>query len=265
MPETMHPASLRVGLMHAPPVAGDMAANWATFERLAEDGANHGVDLCMSPECFLDGYAVSHAHWERDRLMEAGRETARVYLPRLRDLARRLGIMLLFGATYTDRTKCLNSAFLVERDGTVIGRYDKTHLLDHDLRFDAGNALPVFETRLGTLGIMICADRRWPETARTLRVKGARVILNPTYGMHGAKNTWWMCTRSYENECWICFAHPLQSLVTSPHGDVHAEANTDKPGVLVTDLNLRGMPTTMFEARRPELYAAIAWRKHMGR
>lgn len=53
--------------------------------------------------------------------------------------------------------------------------------------------------------------------------------------------------------------------MTSPHGDVHAEANTDKPGVLVTDLNLRGMPTTMFDARRPELYAAIAWRKHMGR
>ena len=167
------PDKIRVALVHAPPVAGDLAANWATFERLARQAAAERADLCMSPECFLDGYAVQQANWDRDRLLEAGRVAASQYLPAAKDLARELGIMLLLGMTYTAGTKCRNSAFLIGSDGREIGRYDKTHLLDHDLRFDPGMGLPVFQTRFGTVGIMICADRRWPETARVLRVQGA--------------------------------------------------------------------------------------------
>jgi predicted amidohydrolase len=248
---------IRVAMIHAKPIAGDLAANWKTFERLVRQAAAEKADLCVSPECFLDGYAVSHAKWNRQQLLAAGREAAKQYLPRLKALAREREIMLLFGTTYTAGKECFNSAFLVDRDGALIGRYDKTHLLDHDLRFDAGKGIPVFRTRFGIVGIMICADRRWPEVARTLRVQGARIILNPTYGMRHLANEWWMRTRSYENECWICFVHPTLSLVTDPHGNVHARQSSTAPGLLIADIDLRAMPTKMFDARRPELYRPL--------
>jgi len=249
---------IRVALIHAPPVVGDLAANWTTFERLARQAASQRADLCMSPECFLDGYAVQHANWDRNRLLEAGRTAARQYLPTAKDLAKELGIMLLVGMTYTAGPRCWNSAFLIGGDGTQIGRYDKTHLLDHDLRYDPGMDLPVFQTPFGPMGIMICADRRWPEAARVLRVRGARVILTPTYGMRHQKNEWWMRTRSYENECYICFAHPMQSFVANPKGDIQARRDSRQPGVLLAELDLSNMPTKMLDARRPELYGPLA-------
>jgi len=257
--ETVEPREdrIRVAMIHARPVAGDLAANWETFERLARRAAKQEADLCISPECFLDGYAVAHAKWTRKQLLAGGRKAAAEYLPRLKALAGELKIMLLFGTTYTAGRECFNSAFLVERSGEVIGRYDKTHLLSHDTRFDAGKAIPVFQTRFGTVGIMICADRRWPEVARTLRVQGARLILNPTYGMRHLANEWWMRTRSYENECYICFVHPTLSLVTDPRGNILAKKSSQSPGLLVVDIDLTRLPTEMLKARRPELYGPL--------
>ena len=240
------------------PAAGDLAANWRTFERFARLAKKRRADVCISPECFLDGYAVAHANWSRGQLLAGGRLAAREYLPRLKGLARELEMMLLLGTTYTSGKRCYNSAFLIGPDGRAIGRYDKTHLMSHDLRFDGGRRLPVFQTPFGKIGIMICADRRWPETARVLRVQGAQLILNPTYGMRHLANEWWMRTRSYENECYICFVHPTLSLVTDPSGGIHAKCSRRRPGLLVTDIDLSNLPTGMFDARRPELYGPIA-------
>jgi len=251
--------NLRIALVRAVPAAGDLAANWATFERLARRAAGRGAELCMSPECFLDGYAVAHAGWTRRRLLAAGREASREYLPRLRRLACELHVALLLGTTYTRGRRCTNAAFLVGPDGRHLGRYDKTHLLRHDLAFDPGRRLEAFETAWGPVGVMICADRRWPEVPRVLRVRGARVILNPTYGMRHLANEWWMRTRSYENQCWVCFCHPTVSLVTNPRGDIHAK-RTGRAGLLVTDLDLSAVGSTMLAARRPELYGALTRR-----
>jgi predicted amidohydrolase len=251
-----------VAFMRGQPAAGDMEANWRTFERLARRAAARDADLALSPECFLDGYAVVHARWSRRQLVAAGRRTTREFLPRLRRLAAELRLTLLLGATMTRGAGCYNSALLAGADGRLIGIYDKTHLLDHDLRYDPGRRLPVFETPFGPVGIMICADRRWPETARCLRVQGARLILNPTYGMHHRANAWWMRTRSYENECYICFAHPRLSLVTGPESEVCARRSGSKPGVLLTTLDPGRLPTRMFDARRPDLYRAIVRRSH---
>jgi len=75
-----------------------------------------------------------------------------------------------------------NSAVLVAPDG-VVGAYRKIHLgipLETD-RFTPGDSLPVFETRLGPIGISICYDfYNNPELSRILALKGARILVNPT-------------------------------------------------------------------------------------
>jgi N-carbamoylputrescine amidase len=141
--------------------------------------------------------------------------------------------------------------------------YHKTHLQTHDLQYAAGQSLPVWPTAWGKVGIMICADRRWPETARTLRLQGARLILNPTYGFHNDLNEAMMRTRAYENQCFIAFAHPQQSLVTDPSGRVIAKENAaaseqSVPRVLICDIDLsQAKDDNHLRDRRPEIYRAI--------
>jgi len=67
-------------------------------------------------------------------------------------------------------------------------------------------------------------------------------------------NEWWMRTRSYENELYICFAHPNVSLVTGPRGELAAKLQSNVPDVLVHDVDLADRPDVMFPARRPDIY-----------
>ncbi|MCH7989841.1 MAG: carbon-nitrogen hydrolase family protein, partial [Planctomycetes bacterium] len=132
-----------------------------------------------------------------------------------------------------------------------------------DLQYAPGQSLPVWPTPWGKVGMMICADRRWPETVRTLRLKGARLILNPTYGFHNDLNEAIMRTRAYENQCFIAFTHPKQSLVTDPRGSVLAkqDARDDEAGqprVLVCDVNLSyAKDDNHLKDRRPEIYGPV--------
>jgi len=161
----------------------------------------------------------------------------------------------------TDHAGTYNSAIAIDRAGTIVGSYDKVHCQTHDLKYQAGNSLPVFESDFGAFGIMICADRRWPETVRTLAVRGSRIIFNPTYGMHDQRNMRMMQTRSYESEVYIVFCHPWQSLVTDPRGEivVNNEERDDRLTICEVELSLvdkvRRGASAHLKDRRPDLYA----------
>jgi len=69
-------------------------------------------------------------------------------------------------------------------------------------------------------------------------------------------NEWWMRTRSYENECFICFVHPHMSLVTDPKGGVYARRRIrlcqgGRPGLLCSTLDLRECTATMLKVGVP--------------
>lgn len=251
--------TIRVGLIKAVPVKWDVDRNWSTVEQLIRRIADRGVDLFCTPECFLDGYVTPEDDWTRERFLSiAQTEGDSSYIERARQLVRELKVWLLLGLTERVGERCYNAAFLFDRGGEVVGKYYKTHLQHHDLRYTVGVDLPVFDTEFGMLGIMICADRRWPETARTLRIKGARLIMNPTYGMWHYDNEWWMRTRSYENELYICFTHPKVSLITGPKGEVAAKLQSSVEDVLVEDLDLSQVTSNMIKDRRPKLYRALS-------
>jgi len=107
---------------------------------------------------------------------------------------------------------------------------------------------------------MICADRRWPETVRTLALQGALIIFNPTYGQHDEKNLAVMRTRSFESETPIVFAHPGQSLFTNAGGDVLLNDTFAVPAFSVVEVNLtavarlRADPESFLHSRRPRVY-----------
>ena len=154
------------------------------------------------------------------------------------DWAKRNKAWIIYGCARKATSGVFNTALIYNRTGGLVGMYDKLHLQTHDHKYIPGKHLNVYESDFGLFGVMICADRRWPETTRTLTLKGARVIFNPTYGMHGDLNLCMMRTRSYENGIFIIFTHPGQSLITGPNGAVVCN-NTDKTQTYtVTEIDL---------------------------
>ena len=249
-------------------------ADWGRPERNLEllENVTQGLesaklDVMVTPECFLDGYMVR----QKKKCTKARLRACSVSGPddphvrRAARVAGRLACYLVFGATERGPGGSLhNVAYVIDRAGGHVGTYRKIHV---NRPYEPGNALPVFATDFGTVGILICADRRWPENARVLRLKGAELILNPTWGWHGEGNTAIVRTRAYENGIPVCFAHPCQSLICMPDGAVGAVLESNCPGVLVHRLDLKhNVPAKETpdkadshpaQNRRPDLYGPL--------
>jgi len=251
--------TIRLALMKGVPAKWDIEANFTTFLRLLEDASAAHAGLFVTPECWLDGYAAPDKTSTQERLRGVAQNlNSSAYLKTVAEQAKKRSMAICFGFVSEEGGKIYNAAGLWGADGQCIGVYHKTHLQDHDLQFTPGDSLPVWPTPWGPIGIMICADRRWPETARTLRLKGAKLILNPSYGMHGDSNEMWMRTRGYENQCFIAFVHPQVVFVVNPEGNVSAQKKGDKPSVLICDVDLsQAKDDNHLRDRRPELYGII--------
>jgi predicted amidohydrolase len=251
---------MRIALLKSVPEPWNLEGNWQTLERLAAPLEGQGIDLLITPECFLDGYVAAQDDWTADRFAAVIQEPNGPYVSRAQALARRLNCWLILGLTERRQAGGANTALLIDRKGEIAGRYDKTHLLDQDRRYVPGEALPVFPTDWGTLGIVICADRRWPETIRSLAIQGAGLIAVPSYGMWHEANEWWMRTRAYENGVFLAFAHPRVAFIADPRGDLRAKLLSTVPAVLVEELPLDEVDRTMLTHRRPEIYGAVTER-----
>ncbi|MDD2766041.1 MAG: carbon-nitrogen hydrolase family protein [Opitutaceae bacterium] len=253
------PTALRLALLHGIPEKWNVEKNFATFLTALEQASTEKADIFITPECWLDGYAAPDKESTPERLRTVAQDiNSSTYVQRVAKEARERSMMICFGFTSLEEGKIFNTAGLWDKEGKLLGLYHKTHLQTHDLQYSYGEGIPVWPSQYGPLGMMICADRRWPETARTLRLEGAKLILNPTYGFHGDMNTAIMRTRAYENQCFIAFTHPEESLVTGPKGQILAQWTGDTPGIQTCDIDLsEAKDNNHLSDRRPELYGVI--------
>jgi predicted amidohydrolase len=83
-----------------------------------------------------------------------------------------------------DKDVVYNAAVLIDPDGTILGKYRKVCLPHSEIEAGVapGDDYPVFETRLGTIGLMVCYDGFFPEVARELANRGAEIIAWPVWG-----------------------------------------------------------------------------------
>ena len=145
-----------------------------------------GCDLVIFPELALNTWGpcpdCADAHqpceWHRDQAERADGPACRAVV----DMADAHGVHVIYGFEETDGDSIFNAANVVAPDG-LVGTYRKLFLgipLETD-RFTPGDAVPVFETDLGPIGISICYDfYQGPELSRILARKGARLLVNPT-------------------------------------------------------------------------------------
>jgi predicted amidohydrolase len=252
--------SITVAQLRAVPKKGDLQENHLLLMRLL-DQIDADVDVVVTPEGFLDGYVSTEESVTENNIADYAIDPdSSHYLAQAKDWAARMDCWLIYGCTRKGHQGGYNSALVVNREGSLHGYYDKIHCQTHDSKYRPGESLSVFEGDFGTFGVMICADRRWPETVRSLAVQGARVIFNPTYGMYDARNLRMMQTRSYESEVFIVFTHPRQALITDPSGQILCFEEGKVDGVCVSrvDLSLadtaRSGPSAHLRDRRTDLY-----------
>ena len=148
----------------------DINSNIAYAKAILENAK--GFDLVVFPELFLTGYMVA-ANTKSPAIPSNSK-----FLEDLRSTCAANNIACVIGFQRKDEEKTYNSACFIDRNGTLAGVYDKTHLFgDEKLYYSSGNELKVFDTSFGKIGLLICYDIEFPETARTLAMNGAEMIV----------------------------------------------------------------------------------------
>ena len=165
-----------VGYAQMRPEFGHYEANRATLERMAAEGCR--ADLLVFPELALTGYDFKDAA-EARAMAEAFGEgpTAET----LKALAQRHQTSIVLGYPEETPENTFNSCLLALPDGRLFN-YRKIHLFSRETRlFTPGDAPPpVIDTPAGRVGLMICFDWIFPETARSLALAGAQIIAHPS-------------------------------------------------------------------------------------
>ncbi len=214
-----------VGAVNFTSIPGDKAANLAKIEANVREAAAQGVNVVAFPEealtgcggCDVCSTGADHCDYHDD-LAETvpGPSTQRIA-----ELARELDIYVAFGLIErgSENPDALyNAAAMIGPEGTL-GTYRKLHLgslpwVTEGVTFEPGNAIPVFETRFGPVGVIICYDFWFnPELTRILALKGARLILNCCGTFHGPGKRDYMVNtttvRAQENLCYVASANQV--------------------------------------------------------
>jgi len=159
---------------------GDKPNNLAKAEGFLREAASKGADFICLPESFDIGYSSERIKTMM-KLAEPLEQNTSVRT--IGTLAKELGIFILapvFLRVAADHVE--NAAILINDEGAIVGSYSKTHLVP-GAELDCitpGHSYPVFETKYGRIGMMICNDLTAPEPARMLGIQGADVILIPS-------------------------------------------------------------------------------------
>jgi len=150
----------------------DLEGDFATIEKLIATARADGVQLLALPEACLGGY-LAHLNGGADEpppLHVDGPEIAR--------LAALAGDMVVCaGYCEADGDKRFNSVVCVY-DGRVLGNHRKVHQpLRENASYDSGDSFAAFATPVGRIGLLICYDKAFPESARALALDGAEIIV----------------------------------------------------------------------------------------
>ncbi len=266
-----------VAVAQIEPQLGEKERNLAMCVARMEEAAAAGAQLLVLPECAIPGYMFDSGE-------EAMPYAEQIPGPATETLERecaRLGLYVVCGLLERDGDALRNAAVLVGPDG-LIGSYRKTHLpfLGVDRFVVPGDALPVYETPLGRIGIEICYDLRFPEVTRTLALKGADIVAHPTNFPMAAKIQTELITvaRAAENRIYLLTANRVGkerwgefcgwSQIVDPFGKRLAEADAYEENLLVGEVDVEKARDKdyvipgeyelyLFGHRRPELYGAL--------
>lgn len=235
----------------------DKESNLRKLDEFARQAAGRGATVVVTPEGFLDGYVANDSDLDKNRYFSVAEPVDGASMTRIRKLARELKIYLAIGFPELRGDRVFNSVVIFGPEGELVSRYSKTHC-GGEPHNSEGDAFPVVTTPLGRWGTLICVDRQLPETSRILAIKGAQMILVPSYGMHGEINDVMMRTRAYENGVYVVFVHPKRCLIIDPKGTILASDHGDGDQIVLGRIDLDDrVGKGPIRSRRPGIYGEL--------
>ena len=243
-------------------VFAEKEKNIRQLEQILASGKTEGADLITLPEMFACPYETGnfplYAEPQGGPSWQA-----------LSAAAKKYGIYLSAGSipelvkveTAGEKDRVYNTAYVFGRDGKQIGKHRKAHLFDINVEggqhfkesdtLSPGEEIGCFDTEFGKIGLCICYDFRFPETARLMALDGARIILVPAaFNMTTGPAHWELMfrQRAVESQCYVIGTAPARdpessyiswghSIAVDPWGKILTQMD-EKEGIRIVELDL---------------------------
>ncbi len=262
--------------------------NIAKVDSFIEKAAQNGADLILIPELFERHYFCQIEDYSFFEYAEEASSSKT--LAHFSEMARKHRIVLPISFFERRGNVFFNSLAMIDSDGTVLGIYRKSHIptgqcYEEKFYFTPGDTgFEVFPTSAGRIGVGICWDQWFPETARCLALKGAEILLFPTaigsepvlpkdskahwqnvMKGHAAANIMPVLaanrigTESYPGTSMKFFG---SSFIANEYGETVAEAGREEETLLFADFDLPKIEKEridwgVFRDRRVDLYSPL--------
>lgn len=264
-------------------VFAEKEKNIRQLEEILDCGKTEGADLVTLPEMFACPYETGnfplYAEPEGGPSWQALSALAKkhhIYLS--------AGSMPEFGAAAEGQTgrRVYNTAYVFDRGGRQIGKHRKAHLFDINVTggqcfresdtLSPGNQITCFDTEFGKVGLCVCYDFRFPETARLMAQDGAKLILVPAaFNMTTGPAHWELMfrQRAVESQCYVIGTAPARdvessyiswghSIAVDPWGTVLAQMD-EKEGIRLVEFDFDYLEKVrqelpLLKHRRTDLY-----------
>lgn len=274
----------------------DVFENIKKSEELVRTASEVGAKIILLPELFERLYFCQERRYEYYDFALPVNENAAVN--HFKNICKELSVVMPISFYEKDGTRLFNSIAMIDADGKVLGVYRKTHIPDdhyyqEKFYFTPGNTgFKVFKTMYGNVGVGICWDQWFPETARAMALLGADLLLYPTaigsepildvdssghwkrtMQGHSAANVIPVvaANRYGEEKVIPCVENGNQnsalvfygnSFMTDETGDIISSAGRNEEAVLVSSYDFdkireARMSWGLFRDRRPEMYGII--------
>ncbi|MEP6951360.1 MAG: carbon-nitrogen hydrolase family protein, partial [Ginsengibacter sp.] len=224
------PRKVRVATInYKPENSGSSRENLEKFSELIARAAAQKADIVCLPEGItLAGTTLNY--------ISASEPVPGPTTEFLGNIARKYNLYIVAGILERQGDVVYNTSVLIGRSGSLAGKYRKISLPREEIDggVTPGDSLPVFDTDFGRIGMMICWDVSFPETARRLAQQGAEVIFLPIWG----GNVTLAKARAIENQVYlVSSSYDMITAVFDQEGEVMKEATKDAP-VVVVDIDL---------------------------
>lgn len=193
----------RTAILQMRSAGRDTMKNTETVISKMREASKAGADILLLPECFLNGYELpienSEALEDNDKC-----------IVKICSAAQEFGVGVIATALTQGKRKPQNSAYVIDKAGNILMKYSKVHTCDFadEKCLESGKEFKVCDFHGMKLGIMICYDREYPESARILMLKGAEIILVPNDCGSMKPRIQALSTRAYENMVGVAMANP---------------------------------------------------------
>ena len=263
--------------------------NIAKAETLVRQAAVEGAQIVLLQELFETLY---FCQIEKPEFFDMASDIENnPAVKHFQPIANELGVVLPISFFEKKNRAYFNTVVVIDADGSILGKYRKTHIPDgpgyeEKFYFTPGDTgFRVWKTHYATIGVGVCWDQWFPETARCMALMGAEILLYPTaIGSeppnpdYDSKDHWQMCMQGHAaaNMMPVVASNRVgtetidhstikfygSSFITNNTGQLIAEADRNSEGVILTEIDLEQMETMrrswgVFRDRRPNCYGPL--------